>query len=624
MQTLSQIKISNYRSFTHEAIKFEGVTCVVGANESGKSNLLNAINHLSPKNQGEPFELNELRIGSLGYPRGEICITYKILMNKTLLGDYYSLFPCVLDKYIIVTKRGLPTEKPVWEGKVEVRPVEVPEIVSIKNKTKFKKLFSNTKVTQQRVKQRWFIKDSMVDLRKQPYKKLLDEGTIEVIEKQDKIPFLSDIIKNELLKNIKIFKWSYQQKDFLSEKVDIDPFINKPSQFPTVKSMFQIAGWKTNQFETNLKNLDDMVYGNLFAQVEREINSLIKNNWNTHTKLTLDLQHKGSYFTIHLKQPGSRTPPEYRSDGLKWYLTFLINFRAQCKSLKNYILLIDEPGLHLHPRGQKDTLQELETLNKKHQNQVIYTTHQTFLINKNNPNNVRVIERKLDKSGALSRNPFFASKVTDVSSKKKHILTDKLLREALGFAVSDISPINEKNVLVEGVLERELMHMVNQKWPIFDLNEASIIACGGAPKIAKHAALYKENGLKVVCFYDGDNAGISSCNNNKKVLDSEKRHLKQIVTGDNYETIEDVIPDAIFDVACNKWFKACQIEKIPVSRPRMKTLDRCMQKISREIRLEMKHNLEDGLIQETRKNIHNNENDFQPIKSIIQELKKRM
>ena len=204
-----------------------------------------------------------------------------------------------------------------------------------------------------------------------------------------------------------------------------------------------------------------MVYGNLFGAVERDINSLIKRNWTTHNKLMIELQHKGSYFTIHLKQPGSRTPPEYRSDGLKWFLTFLINFRAHSNDFKNYILLIDEPGLHLHPRGQKDTLQELQALNIKHTNQVIYTTHQTFLIDKNNPGGVRIIERRLDKAGLLARIPFFASKVSNVLDAKHYILSDKLLREALGFQVSDISPINEKNILVEGVFDRDIFHLVN-------------------------------------------------------------------------------------------------------------------------------------------------------------------
>jgi len=59
-------------------------------------------------------------------------------------------------------------------------------------------------------------------------------------------------------------------------------------------------------------------------------------------------------------------------------LTFLINFRAQSQNISNYILLIDEPGLYLHPRGQKDALEELENLSQN--NQIIYTTHQTFLI----------------------------------------------------------------------------------------------------------------------------------------------------------------------------------------------------------------------------------------------------
>ncbi len=51
MDNLIEIKINNFKSFTEETISLSGVTCFVGANESGKTNLLDAIHHLSKKSQ---------------------------------------------------------------------------------------------------------------------------------------------------------------------------------------------------------------------------------------------------------------------------------------------------------------------------------------------------------------------------------------------------------------------------------------------------------------------------------------------------------------------------------------------------------------------------------------------
>ncbi len=628
MNLIFQIEIENYKSFTHEIIKLDGVTCIVGANESGKSNLLNAIYHLSHSKQSEPFAPDELRMGSPNYPNGISKIRYSLVLNETLLGKYNKIFSFALGKKCFITKSGSPGKFPDWDCAVNISQSAVPEFIRINNKTKYKKEFQRTyterKLARERSETGWFVKDSSIDLRKQPYKSLIEDEVVELITGSRKVISFGNILGPIVLENIKIFQWTYHEKDFLPEIVRIYDFLKKPDSFPTVMSMLNIAGWKREEFSSKLQNQDDTIYGVLFDNVERKINSLIRNNWSTHKKLTLELQHKGEYFTIHLKQPGSRTPPEYRSDGLKWYLTFLINFRAQSRSIKNYILLIDEPGLHLHPRGQKDTLQELKTLNEKHKNQIIYSTHQTFLINKNKPESVRIIERKLDKTGSRAKNPFFASKVSEILNLKENILTDKLLREALGFSVSDISPINEKNILVEGVFDREVLQIINRIYRVVDLNDTSIIACGGAPNIARHTSLYKANGLKIVCLYDSDHSGQTAMKNNKDAKTKEKRHITQYTDNHRSETMEDLIPDKIFILAYNRWLKEWSLDGEQPQKPRMKDLYKLMQNMEKPKKIEMKHSLENFLIQAIKQSISSERDSFCIIKKILQDLASKL
>ncbi len=622
MSLLLEIYIENYKAFTTEQIKFEDVTCVVGANESGKTNLIDVVYHLSPKRQNSPFEGRELRIGAPGYPSGEIRIIYRITLMRHLLGQLYPLFPNIEGKTFCLTKKGIPGRTPLWEGKIDLPQNSVEDLIVVKNKTQFAQNFKSSRkeieVAKQRCEREWFLNDSSVDLRKQPFRSLLEHERIELISGKEKIGYLADILKKEVLKNIKVFKWSYKEGDFLLEIVPIADLIANPNKFKTVASLFEIAGWKKIEFSSLLQNQDDSVYENLFDRVERVINGLIKKNWTTHKNLKVELQHKHNYLTIHLKETGSSTPPEYRSDGLKWFLTFLINLRAQSETLSNYILLIDEPGLNLHPRGQKDTLQELEVLSQERKNQIIYTTHQTFMINKNCPKRIRIIERQIDKSGILIKNPFYASKVSNISNPR-NILMDRLLREALGFKVSDISPINEKNILVEGVFDRDVFHIINDYWQIIDLNEISIISCGGASDIAKHASLYKSNGLKVICFYDSDSAGNSSYRGNKKVTNLEKKRIRDYVEDPTYETMEDLTTNKIFNLACEKWFKIWSIteQQLP-QRPRIKSLKNIMQGDEQR---EMKHSLEDMLVKEIKENLKGNEDDFQHIRVILQDLK---
>ena len=51
------------------------------------------------------------------------------------------------------------------------------------------------------------------------------------------------------------------------------------------------------------------------------------------------------------------------------------------------MLLLDEPGLHLHPGGQKNLLERLDAYAKK--NTLIYTTHLPFLVDLREPKRIR-------------------------------------------------------------------------------------------------------------------------------------------------------------------------------------------------------------------------------------------
>ena len=73
-----------------------------------------------------------------------------------------------------------------------------------------------------------------------------------------------------------------------------------------------------------------------------------------------------------------------RSDGFKHFFSILLNLSAENKTgqLKNNIILLDEPELHLHPSGQKYLRDEL--LKIAENNLVIYATHSIYMVDKLN------------------------------------------------------------------------------------------------------------------------------------------------------------------------------------------------------------------------------------------------
>ena len=56
--------------------------------------------------------------------------------------------------------------------------------------------------------------------------------------------------------------------------------------------------------------------------------------------------------------------------------------------MENAVLLLDEPGLHLHPIAQRDLL---ETFGRDFKNQILYTTHSPFMLPVEDLGSVRTV-----------------------------------------------------------------------------------------------------------------------------------------------------------------------------------------------------------------------------------------
>ena len=83
---------------------------------------------------------------------------------------------------------------------------------------------------------------------------------------------------------------------------------------------------------------------------------------------------------------------EERSKGFQWFFSFDLMFMHESKgTFEGCVILLDEPGLHLHPEAQKDLLRRLEHYAEG--NTLLYTTHLPFMIDLNYPNRIRVLKQ---------------------------------------------------------------------------------------------------------------------------------------------------------------------------------------------------------------------------------------
>lgn len=113
----------------------------------------------------------------------------------------------------------------------------------------------------------------------------------------------------------------------------------------------------------------------------------------------------GDHFRIWVSD--ERRPEEVelenRSTGLQWFLSFYLVFLVESQGdHEDAILLLDEPGLSLHPLAQRDLSTFFDGLTKS--NQIIYTTHSPFLVDPDRLDRVRKVYVAIDGSTESSPN----------------------------------------------------------------------------------------------------------------------------------------------------------------------------------------------------------------------------
>ncbi|MBK5232186.1 MAG: AAA family ATPase [Thermoleophilia bacterium] len=227
-------------------------------------------------------------------------------------------------------------------------------------------------------------------------------------------------------------------------------------------------------------------------------------------RLLVDAQEYGLSFTVHDRTGRSYSFNE-RSKGLSFFLSYYIQLLAMKRPEgRPVLLLVDEPDAYLSGEGQQDLLTILEEFARpsdySRRDQVIYVTHSPFLINRNAGHRIRVLDKGTNDQGTRV--------VKDVA--RTHY---EPLRSALGPQVAETAFIGGANLIVEGLADQILLAGMNtrlrriEKIPpseLLDLNNVTVVPSGGAPNVPYLVYLARgRDALKPPCvaLLDSDNAG---------------------------------------------------------------------------------------------------------------------
>jgi predicted ATPase len=210
----------------------------------------------------------------------------------------------------------------------------------------------------------------------------------------------------------------------------------------------------------------------------------------------------GDYFRIWVaddRRPDVEIELEARSKGFQWFLSFYLVFLVESEEgHKDAILLLDEPGMHLHPTAQQELITFFGKLSEK--NQVLYSTHSPFLIDGEHLHRVRPVTE--DESGHSH---------ISVETWPKDRETIFPLQAAAGYAMVRGLFQHRRNILVEGMSDYYYLHALSQQCTA--AKRASlppdiyVTACGGTKLVGQFASLFLGQEVRPLVLLDGDDAG---------------------------------------------------------------------------------------------------------------------
>lgn len=236
-----------------------------------------------------------------------------------------------------------------------------------------------------------------------------------------------------------------------------------------------------------------------------------QNDKNFNFQIRIDSKNeKILFYTYDNTSGNSPIPLKNRSDGFKWYFSIYITLYEylQRKDKTKYILLFDEPNLYLNPSAQYDLLERVFKKEFKNE-QIIYSTHNPYMIDTTNFSSIRIVE----KSGSSK----FYNTTSDYLKEHKVIANevDPLtpILTALNIDISNNLIMDRKKIciVVEGIQDIYILNSMIKKLKMESkFKNINFIPCFGAEKVPTMYGYLYGMGYKVFALVDNDTNGINA------------------------------------------------------------------------------------------------------------------
>ena len=549
---LTKVCIKNYKCI-HDSTEFDidDVTCLVGKNESGKTAILEALHKFNPTDPSILFNPQS------DYPIEDpekhkqvvVEATFSLEQEDIESIEYIFRCKCVEDNKPTITLSS-SYSKPISVVRYDFKVDQEAIIKHISIATEIKTNPSMKDPTK-------LAKDLLPKLdssENDHYHRILEE-----IASSNLPTYIFSSILQARIPRFIYFDQYPQMPGVMSINSLFDRIKDNQTE-PSDQPIVEILNLARVDYDVLINAQSDNAFGIERRKAEnalnKELNEILE-SWSQHKIYCLESEilqsvsggvNLSMYIKDRRKADGflTRKPFESESHGFRWFFSFLMTQKYFYTDNNDVILLLDEPGLSLHAKAQKDLLQFFEDdLASRHQ--VIYTTHSPFMIDSGDFNYVRAVENKSleEESDQLKYNELGTKVYSDaVSSGGKDTLMP--LEAALGYDISQGVFISRNYLLVEGKSDEIYIRVISdllEKSGKQGLGPWNIVSMGGIGNARSFVRFFGAIDLNLAVLVDSRNNEKQQVENlsNESAIDEDRVLTYADFTGSMEADIEDML-----------------------------------------------------------------------------------
>lgn len=374
------------------------------------------------------------------------------------------------------------------------------------------------------------LNSELTDEEKESYSSLTSDKFREII-RVALLDFVSKI-------DIPVDCWSYEEKYLVEGKVNLKTFASTPDINIPLKNMFYLAGYKNQQeIKSKVDEIEksDKKRKKLMKEINTATTAYLNEKWKEH-EIDIEVEIESSTLEISVAVKDKADEDSYfdmadRSQGFKQFISLLLSISISSVSgdTKDHLILIDEPEVHLHPSGVRWMLKELIEIGKH--NYLFISTHSNFMLDKDTKERHYLLTKGID---GLTE----AHHITS----DEDINDDEVLQSAFGINIITES-LPQHRLLVEGQTDKKILQKSLEK---VNNNHSIAIFNGTGSNMVAVASYLLQNKVNPLVVVDDDKAGKEAKGKIIKIDDAfiNNVHTIRDLDGNIIDggTIEDTLP----------------------------------------------------------------------------------